>query len=125
MMDLTRDAAWVLATAFSLSLVYEVYRATIKAGTSQHDSMRKLLLQTPLYVGAAAIVYMLFIAIELAVAAGLTFTVAVILVSILYYNPRIMMERLPSFIDWFEDMVFTGLLFVAAALLIYEMLGLA
>ena len=34
------QAAWVLVAAFVLSFVYEVYRATAKAGTSQHDSMR-------------------------------------------------------------------------------------
>jgi hypothetical protein len=28
-----------------------------------------------------------------------------ILVSIFYYNPRIMLERRPGIIDWFEDRV--------------------
>jgi hypothetical protein len=50
---------------------------------------------------------------------GLVFCVVVILVSILYYNPRIMLARRPRLLDWFEDLVFTGLLFVAAAQLIY------
>ena len=123
--NLTRDAAWVLVIAFSLSFMYEVYRATIKAGTSQHDSMRTFVLQTPLYIGAAVVISMLFAGIELAMEVALTFAIVVILVSIFYYNPRIMMERLPTVIDWFEDMLFTGLLFVAAALLIYEVLDRA
>lgn len=122
MSNLTGDAAWVLAITFSLSFIYEIYRATIKAGTSQHDSVRTFVLQIPLYVGAAVVVSMLFAGIELAAEVALTFAIVVILVSIFYYNPRIMMERLPTAIDWFEDMLFTGLLFVAAALLIYEVL---
>jgi len=44
-------------------------------------------------------------------------------VSIFYYNPKIMLERQPGLIDWFEDLVYTGLLFVAAALLSYAVLG--
>jgi hypothetical protein len=47
-----------------------------------------------------------------------------ILVSIFYYNPRILLERQPGVIDWFEDLVFTGLLFVAAVLLAYEVAGM-
>jgi hypothetical protein len=46
-----------------------------------------------------------------------------ICVSIFYYNPRIMLARKPGIIDWFEDLVFTGLLFVAAALLLYAISG--
>jgi hypothetical protein len=46
-----------------------------------------------------------------------------ILVSIFYYNPVMMVERDPGFVDWFEDFVYTGLLFVAAALLLLEVLG--
>jgi hypothetical protein len=34
-----------------------------------------------------------------------------------------MPERKPGMVDWVEDLVFTGLLFVAAALLIFEVLG--
>jgi hypothetical protein len=43
--------------------------------------------------------------------------------SVFYYNPVIMLERRPGLIDWIEDLAFTGLLFVAAALLLYEVLG--
>jgi hypothetical protein len=46
-----------------------------------------------------------------------------ILVSIFYYNPKIIVERRPGVIDWLEDLVYTGLLFVAATLLIYEIVG--
>jgi hypothetical protein len=34
-----------------------------------------------------------------------------------------MLERRPGVIDWLEDLVFTGLLFVSATLLLYEIVG--
>ena len=46
-----------------------------------------------------------------------------ILVSVLYYNPRMLPARRPGIIDWVEDLVYTGLLFVAAALLLYAVTG--
>ena len=33
------------------------------------------------------------------------------------------LDRKPGIIDWVEDLVFTGLLFVAATMLLYEVLG--
>ena len=56
MIDLVRHAAWVLLVTFVLSLAYELYRATIKAGTSRHDSMRAFVQTLPLYVVAATVV---------------------------------------------------------------------
>ena len=44
-------------------------------------------------------------------------------VSIFYYNPYMIVAREPGLLDWFEDLVYTGLLFVAAALLFYEVRG--
>lgn len=40
MTTLVTHAAWTLLVAFSLSLTYEIYRATVRPGTSEHDSMR-------------------------------------------------------------------------------------
>lgn len=54
---------------------------------------------------------------------GLGYTVISIGVSVLYYNPAVMPERDPGLVDWVEDLVFTGLLFVAAALLVLEVAG--
>jgi hypothetical protein len=36
-----------------------------------------------------------------------------------------MLDRQPEMIDWFEDVVFTGLVFVAGVLLLYQVLGVA
>jgi hypothetical protein len=120
------QAAWALVAAFLLSLVYETYRATAKAGTSRHDSMDSFLKNNiALYVVAAVVIGLLFVGFEWAPVIGLVFSVVVIGASILFYNPRIMLGRLPGMIDWFEDIVFTGLVFVAATLLLYQVLGVA
>ena len=123
MTPLAAHATWVLIVAFAGSLLYELYRATAKAGTSRHDSPDALARQIPLYVGAAIVIGLLFVRFELASSIGLGFTVVVIGISILYYNPTIMGERRPGIIDWLEDLLFTGLLFVAAALLAYDASG--
>lgn len=70
MADLVTQAAWALAGAFVLSLAYEVYRATAKAGTSPHDSWASFVI-----------------------------------------------------LDWFEDLMFTSLVFLATVLLLYQVLG--
>lgn len=123
MTDLTQDAAWVLLVTFVMSFLYELYRATVKAGTSRHDTMNAFLLQIPVYITAGIVIALLFSGYDWASWVGLLFSGAAILVSIFYYNPRIMIERQPGIIDWFEDLVFTGLLFVAAAILIYDITG--
>jgi hypothetical protein len=124
MSELVRHAAWMLLITVALSFIYELYRATIKAGVSRHDSLRTFVSQgLPLYVVATIVIATLFAGFTWAAWVGLVFSVALILVSIFYYNPRIMLERQPGLIDWFEDLVYTGLLFVAAALLLYDLLG--
>jgi hypothetical protein len=35
--DLMSDAAWVLAVNFLLSIAYELYRSTVRAGDSEYD----------------------------------------------------------------------------------------
>jgi hypothetical protein len=126
MTGLATQAAWVLAAAFLLSLVYEIYRATVKAGTSRHDSIDAFVKNNVvLYMLAAVVIGLLFVGFDWASVIGLVFSVVVIGASILYYNPRIMLDRQPGMIDWFEDVVFTGLVFVAGALLLYQVLGVA
>ncbi len=119
-------AAWVLVAAYILSLTYEVWRATAKAGTSRHDSMRAFVTQgVPLYLAAAVVIGLLFAGVSGAAWIGLVFSVLLILVSTLYYNPTVLMERQPRMVDWVEDIAYTGLHFVAAALLAYEVAGRA
>lgn len=126
MSDLVTQAAWMLVAAFLLSFVYEVYRATAKAGTSRHDSMRAFATNNlAFYAIAASVIALLFLGFEWAPWVGLIFSGGAIAASIFYYNPKILLERAPGVIDWLEDIVFTGLLFVTAALLIYQVLGIS
>jgi hypothetical protein len=124
MTDLVTQSVWLLVAAFVLSLAYELYRATAKAGTSVHDSKASFLKNNVLlYVVAALVIALLFAGFEWAPWVGLIFSALVTAASILYYNPKIMLERNPGVLDWFEDLVFTGLVFVAMALLVYQVLG--
>ena len=117
---LSTHAAWVLAGAFALSLAYEFYRATWKAGTSRHDTMRTFVVQgVALYGTATVVIALLFHGAAGSQWIALAFAVVMILVSIFYYNPRVLPERRPQMIDWVEDLLFTGLLFVAATQLTY------
>lgn len=117
-------SAWVLIVSFALSLIYEFWRATAKAGTSQYDSMRAFVQGLWLYVLAAIVIVLLFVGVPFAAWIGLVFSVLVILVSIFYYNPKMMPARKPGLFDWFEDLVYTGLAFVTATLLALEVAGL-
>ena len=123
---LETHAAWVLLITFVLSFVYELWRATARAGASRHDTLRGLLTQVMvIYASAAVVIGLLLTGVGGAAWIGLIYSVLFILISIFYYNPIIMMERSPGLVDWFEDLVFTGLLFVAAALLLYQVTGFA
>jgi hypothetical protein len=119
------QAAWVLVAAFVLSIAYELYRATAKAGTSRHDSLQSFAKNNVAFYAIAAIVIaMMFARFKWAEWIGLLFSGGAIIASILYYNPKIMLERAPGIIDWFEDIVFSGLLFIAATLLLYDIVGI-
>jgi len=117
-------AAWTLTVAFVYSISYELWRATARAGTSRHDSMRGFVQQLWQYVLAAVVIALLFLGVPIAAWVGLIFSGLVIVVSIFFYNPTIMIERKPRITDWIEDLVFTGLQFVALTLLAFEVLGL-
>ncbi len=49
--------------------------------------------------------------------AGLVLAIAMVLVSVFYYNPTIMTVRQPGMVDWAEDVAFTGLFFASSVLL--------
>lgn len=109
-----------------LSCVYELWRATAKRGTSRHDSMEAFVKNNVVfYAIAGVVVALLLFASSWARWVGLAFSVGSVAASVLYYNPKIMIERAPGAIDWFEDLVFTGLLVVAAAFLAYSVAGVS
>lgn len=122
MSNLTIHAAWVLLTAFSISCIYEIYRATVMKGTSQYDKPRVLLtVGLPFYLVSFSITVLLFAGYYWAQCIALGYTVILILVAIFYYSPRIALERKPGLIDWIENLVYLGLLFSAATILIYAL----
>ena len=114
----------VLIAAFALSLLYELYRSTAKAGTSRYDSIRAFLTQElPFSVIAFVLAMLVRTGWRWVAWTALAVGVALIMVSIFYYSPTILPQRKPSPIDWFEDKLYTGLLFVAVALLADDLLG--
>jgi hypothetical protein len=118
------QASWVLIAAFALSALYELYRSTAKAGTSRHDSMRTFLSQAlPFYAVGFVVAVLLRTGWQWVAWTALVLGVGLILVSIFYYGPVLLPQRQPGPIDWVEDRVYTGLLFVAVALLAYDLLG--
>jgi phosphatidylserine synthase len=118
------QVSWVLVAAFALSALYELYRATAKAGTSKYDTMRTFLTQgVPAYAVAFALAVLVRTSWPWVAWTTLAVAAALILVSIFYYSPTVLSQRQPGPIDWLEDKLYTGLLFVAVALLTYDLLG--
>jgi hypothetical protein len=124
MVEYTTQVSWVLIAAFVVSALYELYRATARAGTSKYDAMRTFLTQAvPSYVAAFALAVLVRSGWPWVAWTALAIGVALIVVSIFYYSPTVLPQRKPGPIDWLEDKVYTGLLFVAVALLAYDLLG--
>jgi cell division protein FtsW (lipid II flippase) len=124
MLRYSTQVSWVLVAAFALSLLYELYRSTAKAGISRYDSIRGFLTQQlPFYVIAFVLAMLVRTGWRWVVWTALAAGVALIMISVFYYSPTILPQRKPSPIDWFEDKLYTGLLFVAVALLAYDLLG--
>jgi hypothetical protein len=118
------QVSWILIAAFALSALYELYRSTAKAGTSKYDSMRGFLTQAlPFLAFGFLVAVLLRTGWQWVAWTALALGVGLILVSIFYYGPIILPQRRPGPIDWVEDRVYTGLLFVAVALLVYDLLG--
>jgi phosphatidylserine synthase len=123
-MGYATQVSWVLIAAFALSALYELYRSTAMAGTSRYDSMRSFLTQAlPFYAFGFVVAVLVRTGWQWVTWVALVLGVALILVSIFYYGPVTLPQRKPGPIDWLEDRVYTGLLFVAVALLAYDLLG--
>ncbi len=120
MKNLKIQAAWTLVVTFTLSIIYELWRSIAMTGISEYDNMAAFWALSPLYIAAAFMIYALFKDYRWASWAGFIFSVVLIFVSIFYYNPQMMMVRQPHLMDWFEDLVYTGLLFTVATMLYYD-----
>lgn len=120
--DLSIHAAWILLAAFVISVLYEIYRATIKKNISKYDNWNNFLKQNGLlYVAAAIVIALLFLRISWAPVVALIFSIVLIAVGIFYYSPRILMARQPVWIDWLENTLYLGLVFSAATVLVYAL----
>ncbi len=116
--------AWLLGAAFGLSLLYELYRALVKTGIAEWDSMRYLLRrQPPFYAVGFVTTALVAVGFSWAVWLALIVSILVIVAGTLYYCPKILMARSPGPIDWIESNVFVGLLFAVAVLSINHLLG--
>ncbi len=116
-------AAWVLSVAFGLSVLYETWRMLARRGVSVHDTPTEWAKGLIIYVIAGGVIWALFVGLPGAAWLGLLLSVGFILVSTFYYNPVIMRDRRPEAVDWIEDILFTGLLFIAAWLLAFHVMG--
>lgn len=120
---LVLHAAWVLLVAFGLSFIYETWRMLARTGISVHDTPAEWRKGLLIYFIAGAVIWALFAGMSGSAWIALALSLAFILVSIFYYNPVVMRDRSPGVVDWIEDIVFTGLLFVAAWMLVLHLLG--
>jgi len=124
MNNLTTHAAWVLLTAFSISCIYEIYRATVMKGTSKYDNPRVfLMVGIPFYMVSFGLTASLFAGYFWANLVALGYTLILIAGAILYYSPQIALKRKPGLIDWVENLLYLGLLFSAATILVYSLMG--
>lgn len=120
MNNLHIHAAAILFTAFALSCAYEIYRAVAKRGTSEYDSPRIFFsVAVPFYVVSFGVTALLLTDFSWANELALGYTTVLILVAIFFYSPKIALERKPELIDWVENLLYLGLLFSAATLLVY------
>jgi hypothetical protein len=119
------QAAWVLLAAFVLSLVYEVYRATAKAGTSRHDSMHAFAKNNiGFYAIAAIVIALLFAGLDWGPWVASSSREGRSSPPSCTTTQRSCSSALPALSTGWKTSSSPGLLFVAAGLLIYQVLGI-
>lgn len=106
---------WLVALT-ALSLGYELYRATVMAGTSAHDTLGGVAMLAPTYALGLWFGHRMRRGERWALWAVLVYCILVLAASLLYYNPVVMAERQPGLFDWFEDLAYTAMVFVTAFL---------
>lgn len=121
--SLAGHAGWLLLVAALISVLYELWRATARAGVSPNDSMAKWIQGLPVYVVAIVVSVLLIAGWEWASLAGLVVAGGSCLASIFWYGPTVLIERQPGLIDWVEDRLFTMLVAIVFVLLVYEVAG--
>src|SRR5690242_13684466 len=85
---------WLIALTV-LSLGYELYRATVMAGASPHDSLGEVALLVPPYALGIWLGWRARRGDRWALWAVLAYCVIILAISLLYYNPVVMAARQP------------------------------
>jgi hypothetical protein len=112
---------WILIATFTISFAYEaIYRYIVKAGVSSFDawSFSEIVFYV---VGFGMTLLVLLLRASWMWWVLLLFLLALIAIAIFYYDPVMLLARHPGPIDWIEDTVYTGLLFVVAFLCLYHL----
>ena len=109
------QAFWILIATFTLSLGYEaIYRYIVKAGVSAFDAWS--FSEIVFYLVGFGMTFLVLIKRVWVWWIELLFLLVLIAIAIFYYDPVMLLARHPGLIDWMEDTVYTGLLFVVAFL---------
>ncbi len=107
------QAFWILIATFTLSFVYEaIYRYIVKAGVSAFDAWS--FSEIVFYLVGFGMTFLVLVKRFWVWWIELLFLLGLIAIAIFYYDPVMLLARHPGLIDWMEDTVYTGLLFVVA-----------
>jgi hypothetical protein len=109
------QAFWILIATFTLSFGYEaIYRYIVKAGVSAFDAWS--FSEIMFYLIGFGMTFLVLAERFWVWWIELLFLLVLIAIAIFYYDPIMLLARHPGLIDWMEDTVYTGLLFVVAFL---------
>jgi hypothetical protein len=109
------QAFWILIATFTLSFGYEaIYRYIVKAGISAFDAWS--FSEIMFYLIGFGMTFLVLAERFWVWWIELLFLLVLIAIAIFYYDPIMLLARHPGLIDWMEDTVYTGLLFVVAFL---------
>lgn len=106
-----------------LSAVYELWRAVARTGVMKYDSIQAWLLSMTVVVVEVVVAALLLAGWQWAPHVGFILALGLLLISVFYYGPKVLLERRPGLVDHFEDRVFTALVAIVALLLGYQLLG--
>jgi hypothetical protein len=101
-LTITSQAGWLLLGAPVLSAVYELRRAVARTGVMKYDSIQAWLLSMTVVVVEVVVAALLLAGWQWAPHLGFILAVGLLLISVLYYGPKVLLERRPALLDRFE-----------------------
>jgi hypothetical protein len=121
--DHRRQTFLILVAAFGVSLVYEIYRDTVMAGTTQYDTVGQLVAGLVFYAIAFGVSALLLTDKGWAWWVVTVFLAVLLVLAALYYMPTVFPARAQGFIDAFEAVAYLALLGAAMCLCINRLRG--